>query len=183
MPSTKLFRARIWDSTEGAVEHTIASSMVSVELFGGQVVRPLQGRTESQPWQLEVLDNDDYFTSKIADSGGRMVLLRRLVDVQASENGGAYATVATGRLTDLQDHVSHYRLTIDDERVLERQSKIWTSLNADIGTTGGLGTGTTAFYAGTYLIPAGVAVATSSEDAGLYGPHSYQFRPQRRATW
>jgi hypothetical protein len=126
--------------------------MLTVSEMGGQVVRPLQGRAESRPWQVEVLDSDNYFTALLADSGGRMVLLRRLVDVQASVDGGAYATVATGRLADIQDHVSHYTLSIEDERLLERTANIFTQCQA---STYAEDNGTDALYQTAYVIPPG----------------------------
>lgn len=145
----KRYQLLIYNSTAGSVEHTIGSSNLRSipQAMGGQVIRPLEGRAESQPWQVEVTDVDDYFT-QIISSGGRYVLLNRLAEMQVSVDGSTYDTVAVGRISAIQDYVSHYNVTIDDERTIERTAEIFTEVETTMGST--------SLYAGTRVLPPGV---------------------------
>ena len=99
---TKSYRLRLWNFTGSAVQWSFASNVLSAPTVGGQVVRPLDGRTETKPWIVNVIDTNDEVTSAIADDGGRLVVMRRKADVQVSVDGAAYTTMATGRVTGLR---------------------------------------------------------------------------------
>lgn len=159
----KKWRFRIHNTSTDAIEHTIDSSqLASAPIVGGQTVLPLEGRTETRPSLVQVLDDNDFFTSKLADSGGRMVLLRRLADVQVSVDGGAFNTLFTGRIADIQDRVRHYDVTLHDERLLERTEKVFTQLGAVVGS------GSSSEFAGTFLVPPGID--------GEYGGFGFEYK-------
>jgi hypothetical protein len=78
----------IYNSTAGAVEYTLTNDWLSVPPeVGGQTVRPLESRAESRPWQIRISDRGEQFSKLLADSGGRMVLQRRLCVRQTSMAG------------------------------------------------------------------------------------------------
>jgi hypothetical protein len=116
------------------VAYTFASSrFAAAPVVGGQTIRPVEGRTESEPWVISLTDVGSTVSSLLS-SAGRMHLLGRLCRLRASLNSTAtssYAGVAVGRLTDvsLQAGVAGYDLTIGDERWLERQADIFTVSN------------------------------------------------------
>jgi hypothetical protein len=158
----KRFQLLLYDSTGGSVEQTITQANLRgiPERVGGQVIDILNGRTQSQPWNAEIVDTNDYFTAMIADAGGRMVLLKRRADLQVSIDGGAYSTICSSRISSIIDHVSHYQVTFDDERMLERNYKVFQQLQA---TTYAEDNGTDGLYSAPNIIPPGLA----SNFAGL----------------
>ena len=154
----KEYEFRIWTGSTSAVEHTISqSNLRSAPTVGGQLIDIARGRTQSQPTQVEVLDDADFFSSKIADSGGRLVLLGRLADVRVNIDGAGMKPLVTGRLSDIVDHVTHFNVTIEDERYLERRETIFQKHDVVLGS------GSTKDYLGTIVYPAGLA-------DGNYGP-------------
>jgi len=141
---TKSYRLRLWNFTGSAVQWSFASNVLSAPTVGGQVVRPLDGRTETKPWIVNVIDTNDEVTSAIADDGGRLVVMRRKADVQVSIDGAAYTTMATGRVTGLRITAKSplvYEFEISDERLLERTTKLWNDSSSTriypVGFTGG----------------------------------------------
>lgn len=132
----KLFRVRIATAgataVDGNVDFTLQATLKEAPSTGGQTVRPLVGRTESAPWTVEVVDTDGGFTAQLAGADGRLDVIGRLLDVQVSTNaGGAWTTLTTGRLGDLDQEpdVVIYRLGVQDERLVERTSLIWNKGN------------------------------------------------------
>lgn len=155
----KRYRFRIWTAGSSAVEHTIGSTEFHAApgTVGGQTVDMLRGRTEAHPWEILVADVSNAFSQKVADSGGRLVLLRRLCDLQRSTDGGSsWQTQVTGRIDALSDQVSFWRVGISDERLLERKTEIFKTMGSVLGS------GSTAIYAGTRIFPPGID--------GTYGP-------------
>jgi hypothetical protein len=133
------FRVRIATygatAVDGSVDLTLdAGSLADIPRLGSQVLRLLDGRTESLEAKIRVNDVGGALAGKMADPADavrRLRLLGRLVDVQVRENGGAWATVdgAVGRLTNLAntDSPRVFDLSIQDERWKERNAEIWTS--------------------------------------------------------
>jgi len=136
MPSLQ-YRARIFkssatDTSSSGVDFTIGQN----ELSGAwqpsvqqPVIRPLEGRAESQTWDIDVLDVGSTFTSRLSDSSGRMVLLRRLVQLQQNTNGAGWSNLGVGRISDitLNDDVATYRIRVGDESYLTRGTQIFTT--------------------------------------------------------
>jgi hypothetical protein len=113
--SIKDYEFRIFEAASTTVETTIASSnMRAAPTVRAQRVDYAQVRTQSQPWQVDVNDDGDFFSSLMADSGGRMVLLGRLADVRVAADSTSFSTLATGRISDIIDHVSHYTVTVQN---------------------------------------------------------------------
>ncbi len=97
----------------------------------GPVVRPFEGRTESRSWTVDVVDGGGGFTAQLADSGGRLDLLNRVVRVRRSLDNATATVIGTGRLRDvaMADHVAAYRLTVEHEHVLARSALIFNTSN------------------------------------------------------
>jgi hypothetical protein len=96
----------------------------------GQIVRPAEGRAESQSWQCTVVDVGSTFTAKLASTAGRMWLLNRLARLRVAQDSTAsssYQTVATQRITDvaLGENIAEYSLTLNDERFIERNTELF----------------------------------------------------------
>lgn len=128
-------------STTGTVAFTIGSSrLADAPVIGGQTIRPVEGRTESEPWVFSVLDVGSTFTAQLANASGRAHLLGRLARVRMAHDSTSYASVAVGRMTDiaLDPNVAAYHVTIGDERWLERQSDIFTKANTAMLVPAGL---------------------------------------------
>lgn len=118
-------------ATTGTISWTFKTSQFAeAPQVGGQIVRPLDGRVESNPWELRLTDVGSTVTS-ILSSSGRLQLLGRMVRVRQSVNSTAsssYTNLGVGRLTDvvLGDDVASWRLLVSDERWQERQMTVFT---------------------------------------------------------
>ncbi|MHC4093370.1 MAG: hypothetical protein ACYSVY_24380, partial [Planctomycetota bacterium] len=144
------YQVLIYDSTGGSVEYTLPNDWLSVASeVGGQTIRPLEARAESRPWQVRISDRGEQFSKLIADSGGQMVMLRRLVALQTAIEGSTYTNMAWGRVSELQDDVESWTVTVDDELLIAREAEIFTDMRP-------LGSGSTAKYAGTRIFPPGI---------------------------
>jgi len=97
----------------------------------GPIVRAADGRTEAQPWNVDVVDDGSSFTRMLADSSGRMIALGRVASVERSVNGSSFAYHGAGRVADvfLTTNPGVYRLVVEDERRVERQSIVFFSTN------------------------------------------------------
>lgn len=117
-------------STGGNVDLTFQNEIRAPATVGGTVVVPLEGRTESRPWTVELLDNSNAVHSNLSDSSGRLDLIGRLCDYQTNTSSGGWTTIAAGRLSVVevtQDET--FLVSIEDERMLERRATIFTSQN------------------------------------------------------
>jgi hypothetical protein len=112
--------------TDGTVEFTIAHGrFVGVPTFGGQTVRPTEGRTENTPYWIEILDVDGDFTAALAVSG-RLTMLGRILELRLATDGGAFATVDTRRCSNLQTGPEgRYQLECSDERWIEQRTLLF----------------------------------------------------------
>ena len=108
---------------DGTVEFTLAHDrLAAIPSFGGQAVRPTEGRTESTPYWIEVIDVDGEFTADLA-VGGRMAMLGRILELRLATDGGAFATVDLRRLSAVEGGAEgRYRLECSDERWIERRT-------------------------------------------------------------
>lgn len=97
----------------------------------GPIVRAADGRTEAQPWNIDVVDDGSSFTRQLADSSGRMIMLGRVVSAERSVNGSSFAYHGAGRVADvfLTTNPGVYRVTVEDERRVERQSVVFFTTN------------------------------------------------------
>lgn len=145
------YEFRVYGAATSGVEFTAGSSNLrSAPTVRRQVVDVLTGRTQSRPWNVDVNDDGDFFSSKIADSGGRIALLGRKCDLRLAKDGGSFSVIGTGRITDMVDHVSHYSVNIQDERWRERTATVFTKQNVAPGS------GSSSQYSGSVLMPAGL---------------------------
>lgn len=120
---------------EGHVDFVIPGSYLANEVFiPGPVIRPANGRTETQPTTLEIIDKDGVITQHIADAAGRMHLLGRLVEIRESVNGGPYQAINTGRLSELSEPRGPglWVMQLDDERWMERARDIFTEADTTV---------------------------------------------------
>jgi len=130
---TKAYRVRIAQpGATGTSTATVAfTSTVLAEAptVLHPTVRPLQGRTESRPWGVTLVDHGSSFTAQLADSSGRTDLLGRLIWVDRNLAGAGMVRHGTGRITDvmLQPSVTEYRVVIEDERRIERNTRIFST--------------------------------------------------------
>ena len=124
---TKRYRLRIYETDDTTVAYTYTTTIAGAVTAGGQTVRPLDCTTETTPWIVEVVDASEVFSATLGDTAGRSQLLLRLASISVSTDGSAYAVIATGRLSEIADTAqSAYRLSVSDERVIERQTQIFT---------------------------------------------------------
>lgn len=145
------YEFRIYGAATSGVEHTIASSNLrSAPTVLGQSVDVLKGRTQSRPWDVEINDDGDFFSSIIADAGGRMAIQGRLCDVRLNKDGAGFSVIGTGRIGDIVDHVSHYTVNVQDERWRERTASVFTKQGVAPGS------GSSSQYSGSVLMPAGL---------------------------
>lgn len=124
------YQVQVFERDLVTVAFELEAQLGSVPVVGGQVIRPAQGRTESRPWTIEVVDADGIITSHIGDpSTGRAWLHGRLVRVRLSVDGGPWVTLDTGRLTGLTegDGPGLYTIQVHDERWVERQALVFAS--------------------------------------------------------
>jgi hypothetical protein len=145
------YEFRIFGAATSGVETTIASSNLrNAPSVNGPMVDVLKGRTQSRPWDVEINDNGDFFSSIIADSGGRMAIQGRLCDLRLNKDGAGFSVIGTGRIGDIVDHVSHYTVSVQDERWRERTARVFTKQNIAPGS------GSSSQYSGSILMPAGL---------------------------
>ena len=130
MPS-RLGRVRIYDpGSTTTVDLTLTvADLAEFPTVGSPAAFPLDGRTESRPWSVDVVDVGSTFSANLSDSTGRMDILGRLADFQINNDGAGWNTKGTGRISDvfLNQNVASYRVFVDDERMLERRQRIFTT--------------------------------------------------------
>lgn len=124
-------RFQIYTSGSSAVQYTFDETRLERGYewaIGGQDVRPLEGRAESQQWPVDVVDYSSGVTSILSDTSGRANLLGRLADFAINLDSSGWRTLGTGRLSDIQlkENVGAYRFLMDDELFLARNSLIFT---------------------------------------------------------
>jgi hypothetical protein len=128
--SARDYRLRVRNAADDAWEHTF-TAFYRVPQAGGQRVYVLAGKTSSKPWICEIVDDAEDLTGALAEELGthwRYTLLRRKADISVSIDGGAYTVQATGRITNIElaENQAVYRVTLSDERSIERSSQIFT---------------------------------------------------------
>lgn len=123
------YRFRIYSTDDTTVETTFDTELQGWESVGGQEVRALKGRAETRPWSIRVVDYSTAVTNDLADSSGRLRRLGRLADFQQNLDSSGWATLATGRISDvfLGDDVAAYQFVMEDEHMKARQAPIFTS--------------------------------------------------------
>jgi hypothetical protein len=146
MSGRKDYRIRIykyksdWSGSTPEVEWTFdtLSGQISNldDTIGGQRITPIDGRVESLSWKFSLLDINENVTAKLSDAEGKGDILRRIVDISKSTDGGTnWTLLTTGRITDidLAESVAAFDFTVQDERYIERTSEIFTDALPDNG--------------------------------------------------
>ena len=134
MPSASVqYRYRIYSTDDSTVETTFDTELQGWDAVGGQEVRPLDGRTETRAWQIRVVDASTAVTNDLADSSGRLRRLGRLADFQQNLDSSGWATLATGRISDvlMNEDVASYTFVMEDEHYKARQALIFNSTTHD----------------------------------------------------
>ncbi len=111
---------------DGTVDFTAAHGLFRMPpSYGGQTVRYLEGRTESRPYRVDVLDSTGLITGELGLSG-RMALLGRIVDLRHAADGGAFTLQDRRRLSDVE-YIGEgwYSIELSDERWVERRHLIF----------------------------------------------------------
>lgn len=120
-------------TTTGAAAFTLQTSqLIDPPTIGGQLVRAGEGIVETQPCTVTILDINSTFTQQIATTAGRLQLLGRLARIRSSlDSTGSYSTLFTGRVSDLQlrSDVVSWAMTLSDERVIERNTYVFSKAN------------------------------------------------------
>lgn len=137
--TTKNWRLRLHEvdtviPEDASVEYAFNVEIGEPPSVGGQVVRPLEGRTESQPWSIKLVDVGSAVTSTLGDASNRAHLLNRIADISVSYDGGlTYVILATGRVSEIQlNGLAAYTVNVVDERLVERNTTIF---EGSAGTT------------------------------------------------
>ncbi len=116
------------------IEWTFTDADIDVDsltTFGGQIIRPLSGRVESRTWSLILFEGtNEAITSKLADANGRADWLLRLAEFQVNDDGGGWTTLVTHRIVAVDDaEETGYKISFEDERLKERNARIFTAAN------------------------------------------------------
>jgi hypothetical protein len=124
-----VFAAGTTSFSSGNVE--FALTLAEAPTLPAPRVRPMEGRVESLPWTLRAVDASGAFTAQLADSGGRLDLLNRVVQVRRAIGGGAYTVLGAARLRDvaLGQDVATWDLTCEGEVALARHNIIFNTTN------------------------------------------------------
>ncbi len=87
----------------------------------------LQGTVRSRPTKIQCIAD----TPLLTDGAGRMEALGRLMDVQRQDDGGSWASIATGRLTRLsEDERGRVDIEMQDETSVERRTRIFKTTSS-----------------------------------------------------
>lgn len=116
------------------VEFSFDAEIMTPPQLGGQSVKILDGRADSTPWQVKILDAAGVLTAALGDPSDRAQLGHRIVDFAKSDNGGSsYDILATGRVASITlENFASYVVSISDERIIERSTTLFTGV---VGTT------------------------------------------------
>lgn len=112
----------------GNIDLTLAiSDLAAIPTISGPSVDLLAARTTSHPFKLECIVDTVLFPS-----GGRLTELGRLIEIQRSDDGGAFSTIATGRISHASEIDGRGKITLEvsDERWVERGSEIFRTTDS-----------------------------------------------------
>lgn len=127
----RVFNAGTTSYTTSAVAFTLDTLLQAPPTILGPRIRPFEGRTEAQPWTIDVLDGSQAITALIADGNGRAQLMNRWIQVLRNTGGAGDVVIGAGRLTDLmmKDSVVDWRLTVQQETALSGAEIIFNTTN------------------------------------------------------
>lgn len=114
-----VYKAGSTSLSTGNVDFIVGSSALveAPEVSGGRA-RPLEGRVEAVPTHLRIADSTaGGWTSHLGDANGRNTGLNRFVQIQRADNGGAYAAIGGGRITDVAyaENLAEVQVTVNPE--------------------------------------------------------------------
>lgn len=150
------WRLRIHDAgtttpSDGTVAYTFDAEIAEPPEVGSQSVRILDGRSESNPWRVKLVDSSSAVTSVLGDANDRAQLGQRIADIGKRDDGGSWDTLATGRIDGISlDNFAGYVVSIADERIVERNSTLFAGTG---GTTSIYWAGFTAGNYGPFTSP------------------------------
>lgn len=101
------------------VEYTFLSTSGDIATlgdYGGQNIRPLEGRAEARTWSVGLLDRSNQITTKLGDTDGVNDIAARMLDISEDVAGGGFTVVATGRIGDVTlVDTTEFELEVVDE--------------------------------------------------------------------
>ncbi|HSH44473.1 MAG TPA: hypothetical protein VK966_01320, partial [Longimicrobiales bacterium] len=128
--AAKAYRVQVFErGSTSTVDFTLSlSDLHEIPTVGGAGVRPLQGKTISEPYTVYALDTAGVITSRFGEDA-RPAMLGRMIRVQQQTDGGAWTTLNTGRCSNLGEPSGPglYAIEVSDERWLERRADIFGS--------------------------------------------------------
>lgn len=118
---------RIYDDSASSPEFVFQQEIAAPIGIPPQRVFPVQGRVESVTFNVTLADLAGVVTAALADSGGRLALHNRLVDVREREDGGAWSVTGAGRVASIAmtPDATAYVFSIGDERLVERRTELF----------------------------------------------------------
>ena len=125
-----LYQPGSTDLSTGNVDLTFGGTrLAAVPTVRSPLIRPLDGRSEGSPWYVDITDVSSTVTANLADSSGRLDWMGRLLAIRRTVGASTATWLGVGRVVDvsLLEDVATWRLTLDDERTLERQARIFTT--------------------------------------------------------
>ena len=128
--TARLIQFRIWNDDASGVELTFDhTDIVGLPEFGWSTPRPLEGKIESIPSVIRVLDTGEQVSTELGDVDGRSVLMYRVADIRYNDNGAGYSVVYSGRVTAIvmADDVVSFDFHISDERSMEKRFDVFAS--------------------------------------------------------
>lgn len=120
------FQVRVHDAgtvipKDVTVDFTVTDSRLSAPPdFGGQVIRPLEGKSDLLPYSITVVDDDGWLTSRIFD-GGVPSIIGRLAEVRVKRGSDDWETVDIRRISSVRGGSEpEYQIELSDEQWIGR---------------------------------------------------------------
>jgi hypothetical protein len=131
--SAQRYRFRFLTVNSSAVQFDLTDNDVAEPyptLFGGQRLRPLDGRAESLAWTLRVSDYSEALSGRLDEK-----LADREVITQRSVGASTWETIARSRIAEINQVSSNpvqFDVRLSDERFVERGTDVFTGGGATV---------------------------------------------------
>lgn len=124
-----IYTAGTTSYSTSAVEFSL--TLGAVPTINGPTIRPFEGRTESRPWSVSAVDASGAFTAQLADAGGRLDLMNRVVQIRRNLNNAGFTVIGGGRLRDvsLGNGVATYDVSVEQETGADRNTILFNTTN------------------------------------------------------